>query len=122
MGTDVEMVSADRRITLPGFGMPINYLPKWSPTDREGRFPHAIADFVASDGVTVRERRMLEFITQITDKPEWNRNVFDETIVTKWRDEALQHGEAIFSAQMFDYVGTPSFVVWDYQENIFASL
>lgn len=70
MATDTQMTGMDddNRIRLPGFGEEITYLPDWDRGDDEwARFPHAIADALASSGVTVRERRMLEFINQITD-------------------------------------------------------
>lgn len=69
MATDTQMTGMDDdRIRLPGFGQEIVFLPGWKRDDDEWqRFPHAIADSLASDGVTIRERRMLEFINQITD-------------------------------------------------------
>ena len=64
----VEEVDDERRIKLPGFGLNIDHLPVWDRSDKEWkRFPHAIADALASAGVTIRERRMLEFVNQITD-------------------------------------------------------
>ena len=100
---------------LPGFGLPVDHMPGKYVRSRNTpytRFPHAIADNVASDGVTVRERRMLQFIDQISDKPEWERKVFDEEIVGKWRAEAGREdeeiGDVVLSEEMFEYV---SFVV-----------
>ena len=61
--------------------------------------------------MTLRERCMLTFVNSITDKPDWNRKVFEEEILTKWKVEALEmdwkkagvvHGD--FSEKMFDYV------------------
>ncbi|KAB8228811.1 DUF4246 domain-containing protein [Aspergillus alliaceus] len=107
------------RVRLPGFGQPLNNdLPiierKEGKDDEDGpytgqrrRFRHAISDSCNSVGVSVRERRMLEFINQITDKPEWDRKVFDEDIVSKWRNEACVHkeelGDYYLSSAMFDY-------------------
>ena len=106
----MEQESDDDRNELPGFGLPIDYLPKWSLRGDIKRFPHAIADDLSSKGVTVRERRMLEFINQVTDKPEWDRKVFDESIVSKWHDEACQRTEELndlyLSERMFDFVCT----------------
>ncbi|KIW04027.1 uncharacterized protein PV09_04850 [Verruconis gallopava] len=96
------------QLKLPGFGLPIDFLPRWNRHDEEWeRFPHGIADPMASDGVTVRERRMLEFVNQITDKPEWERKVFDDAIVEKWRAEACKYHEDIedefLSEEMFKH-------------------
>jgi hypothetical protein len=101
--------ASQQPIALPGFGKPLQHLPQWRFGDKPPqRFPHAIADHFASDGVTVRERRMLEFISQITDKPDWERKVFDESIVEKWREEACVHHEDLedvfLSSRMFHYV------------------
>jgi hypothetical protein len=73
MATDTQMTGIDNdpdRIRLPGFGKEVTYLPDpvWDRGAEEWeRFPHAIADALASSGVTLRERRMLEFVNQITD-------------------------------------------------------
>ena len=75
---------------LAKFGILLDQLPPWARTGEQSRLPHAIADYFASNGVTARERRMLEFINQITDKPEWERKVYDEAIVSNWRREAVR--------------------------------
>lgn len=75
-------------INLPGFGLPLDHMPKWKRDGEKLRFPHAIADFFAIEGVTCREQRMLDFINQITDKPRWTEKIYDETIVGRWRVEA----------------------------------
>lgn len=43
----------------------------------------------------VRERAMLAVMAALKDKPDWERKVLDETIVAKWRHEALKVGEAL---------------------------
>ncbi|KAE8362275.1 hypothetical protein BDV27DRAFT_166341 [Aspergillus caelatus] len=101
------------RVILPGFGQPLNdNLPTIEKEEgpykgQRRRFPHALRDSCYSVGVSVRERRMLDFINKITDKPEWERKVFDEDIVSKWRSEACEHSEELddyyLSAAMFDY-------------------
>jgi hypothetical protein len=90
---------------FPGFGLPV---------DHEGDgdlFPLAIgSEPWASMGVTLREKRMLDFINKITDKPDWEVKVFDEDIVARWRVEAdvrpdELEGDVLLSQQMFDFVG-----------------
>jgi len=100
---------------LPGFGLPVEHMPPWSHNPAKSkRFPHAIADFFANEGVTVRECRMLDFISRISDKPEWERKVFDEEIVEKWRAEGCVRNEAIrddiLSKRMFDFVSSNCFI------------
>jgi hypothetical protein len=88
---------------FPGFGLPV---------DHEGSdcFPLAIGTTPwASMGVTLREKRMLDFINKITDKPDWEVKVFDEDIVARWRAEAdvrpeELEGDVLLSQQMFDFV------------------
>jgi hypothetical protein len=95
-------ISTDGPTKLPGFGLPIDHMP-----EHTYRFPHAIADNYATQAITFRERRMLKFINQITDKPEWDRKVFDESIVSKWREEAEKklenEDDVLLSEPMFDY-------------------
>lgn len=99
------------RLCVPGLGLPVQHLPPYSlevGKDQSRRSPHAIADNVTPSGVTVRERRMLQFIDNITDKPDWHKKVFNETIVARWRAEAAVYKEelkdVILSSQMLDYV------------------
>jgi hypothetical protein len=103
-------IDTEEWVVLPGFGLPVQEMPSFSFGGKRTRFPHAIADFFASKGVTLRELRMLEFINQITDKPGWEEKVFNSDILSKWRAEASRPadvpGEADvhLSEQMFDYV------------------
>ncbi|KAL1405734.1 hypothetical protein Q8F55_007404 [Vanrija albida] len=99
----------------PGLGLPLDAYLKASVA--KGQFPPAVAhDFEQSqwqsNSVPTRERAMLWFISEITDKEGWERKVFDEAIVAKWRAELddfvskskdsvpLKRG---FSDQMFAY-------------------
>jgi hypothetical protein len=86
-------------IVLPGFGRPLDDYPDTFESKEKGtrlRFPHAIADGTVREPTSLRECRMLLFINQITDKPEWERKVFDDTIVEKWRKEAVAwHNESL---------------------------
>jgi Protein of unknown function (DUF4246) len=96
------------QLGLPGAGLPVNEQPDkaldWGTKTRH-RFPYAIIDW-SPQPITVRERSMLGFMNQITDKPEWRRKVFDEEIITRWRKES----EAIedFTTSMFNYVSSSS--------------
>jgi len=84
MGHENNMSSS--RLQLPGFGKPLSFRP--GPNDKF--FMHALwaENRFESVGLTLREVRMMEFINHITDKPKWERKVFDEEIVSKWRKEA----------------------------------
>lgn len=101
----------------PGFGLPLEFQPSWTrpqpgKPNENVRFPHAISDFFATTGVALREQRMLDMISQITDKPRWWEKIRDEDIVAKWRVEACGTVEQQrYSAQhldlkCFEYVST----------------
>ncbi|KAJ8080175.1 hypothetical protein PM082_017005 [Marasmius tenuissimus] len=94
---------------LPGFGLPVNTLPrykiaKYPSSSKSSRlcFPNAITSWCASN-ILVREQTMLSMMNEITEKPEWDRKVSDETIVAKWKDEALNKEGVDFSEAMFNY-------------------
>lgn len=90
---------------FPGLGLPIDHGGKNVTT-----FPLAVGYCPwISKGVTLREQRMLDFISHITDKPDWESKVFDDEIVSRWRAEADVRPEALegdvqLSTQMFDFV------------------
>ncbi|KAF9520691.1 hypothetical protein BS47DRAFT_1286740 [Hydnum rufescens UP504] len=52
--------------------------------------------------ITLRELRMLQFMNQITDKPDWYVKVFDCGIASKWKNEVLLSPESM-SEKMVDY-------------------
>ncbi|KAI7550002.1 hypothetical protein KC331_g3454 [Hortaea werneckii] len=60
---------------------------------------------------TLRERDMIAVLDKLTDKPDWEQKVYDDTILAKWREECKQAGESMriagrgegFSDAMFDY-------------------
>ena len=45
--------------------------------------------------LTIRERVIMDVTATIKDKPDWERKVFDETVVAKWRSEALLANEIV---------------------------
>ncbi|KXS95124.1 hypothetical protein AC578_2878 [Pseudocercospora eumusae] len=65
------------RIQLPGCGLELV---------QESDLPIAL-DWHASP-MTVKERAMIGLMLALKDKPQWDRKVFDEKIVSKWRTEA----------------------------------
>lgn len=110
MGTTTSASPSDAT-SRPGFGRRVDDETLTSEGGGGGPYEHALASApFQSRGVTVRERRMLEFMGQITDKPEWQRKVHDEEIVRKWREEAAREidvdgiQDVYLSEQMFDYV------------------
>ena len=92
------------QLGLPGSGLPVNHMPE-NPLDDEGRgrlrFPYAITDW-APHPVTAREQTMVSFISQITEKEDWRRKVFDDTIVSRWKQEKDAVDD--FTDAMFDFV------------------
>jgi hypothetical protein len=83
------------KIALPGIGLP---LKQESPLPFEGQ-----------DGnwrdvalpLTVRERIMIAIMAVLKDKPDWERKVFDETIVARWRQESVA-GNSVAQVQAED--------------------
>lgn len=83
------------RIKLPGFGLPLNH--------RFDSFKNAVMYWWGKP-LTVRELNMIELMNQITDKPSWDRKVFDDTITEKWRQEARDAEDLDVTEAMFDWV------------------
>ena len=89
---------AAESIKLPGFGLPVNYRP-------DDFFLNAVLDWSGTI-LTARELNMMAIMDKITDKPDWDKKVFDETIVQKWRQEALATKGMDVSEKMLDWVCT----------------
>ena len=92
---------AAERIKLPGFGLPVNYRP-------DEFFKNAVLDWSGTI-LTVRELNMMAIMNKITDKPDWDKKVFDDTIIQKWRQEALATEGMDMSEKMLDWVCTTVF-------------
>jgi hypothetical protein len=74
----------------PGLGLHLRYNNDGHPTT--GFYPigaHGSCGGAVSDPLTVREVAMMNIIERLTDKDEWYKKVFDESIVSKWHEEAL---------------------------------
>ena len=52
--------------------------------------------------LTAREYVMIEFMSNVTDKPDWDKKVFDEIIVGRWRTEAMKSGRDM-TKKMLDW-------------------
>nr|OQO25765.1 hypothetical protein B0A51_05975 [Rachicladosporium sp. CCFEE 5018] len=70
-------------LNVPGAGCTVE-----AELDISERFRHGVNDF-RQDRLVVREVAMLAVMDAITDKDSWTDKVFDETIVAKWRVEAM---------------------------------
>ncbi|KAF7979075.1 hypothetical protein HWV62_43573 [Athelia sp. TMB] len=117
---------------LPGFGLPVDFTPpralSFDEGDRSGEneaqhqgfsgelFPNALDNEESNQLrlTTLREIAMVRLMNEITDKQEWDRKVFDDTIVAKWKSETLpasdptnqqqaQATENALSEDRFDY-------------------
>lgn len=71
-------------VAPPSIGLPVSQL---SSLPTEGDHDHCW--FVHALPLTVRERVMMAVMAALKDKQDWEREVFDELIVNRWRAEAL---------------------------------
>lgn len=101
-------VTDDGRISLPGFGPPVNYMVErdsWSVSRQTilNRLPNALQEW-SPEPITVREKNMMQMINAITDKPDWRSKVNDWSILAKWQAEAVTEEGQGFTEKMFYYV------------------
>ncbi|BDD57675.1 hypothetical protein MAP00_003021 [Monascus purpureus] len=109
------MSSEPTRLRLPGWTLPLNHKPFNGEDDSlfpedHSLFSHALdyMDIERGDAnrITVhRELVMLRVMNSITDKPEWDRKVFDKEIMAKWREEISRSGEDV-TQKMMDWITT----------------
>lgn len=78
----------------PGLGLPLRHgrhLVSGDILEDESFYPIGAHHSCArSDSlpIPVRELAMMNIMNEITDKENWHREVFDEEIIAKWREEA----------------------------------
>ncbi|KAL2753308.1 hypothetical protein ACRALDRAFT_2029173 [Sodiomyces alcalophilus JCM 7366] len=105
------MSSNPGRIMLPGFGLPLKSIPSDDKAGPLPVFPSPLLGTWQASTLTIRELYMLWFVEQITNKPDWHIKVFNDEIVSKWKDEianvdwisAVGYEHGPFSDAMFDY-------------------
>ncbi|KAF8647080.1 hypothetical protein AX16_006914 [Volvariella volvacea WC 439] len=91
------------RSQLPGFGLPVNHAPEGftfpNSTDlaQTGRSDSALPPLM------LREIAMLQIMNLITDKPEWDKKVFNDEIVSKWKEEALADSAQSITPAMMEW-------------------
>jgi Protein of unknown function (DUF4246) len=72
----------------PGLGLPLRH----DDDPDTGFYPigaHGSCRGATSGLLPVREVAMMSIMERLTDKNDWHKKVFDESIVSKWREEAL---------------------------------
>lgn len=75
--------TGDGRLKVPGFFHYYRF-----ELDNDDRFRHGANDFQQSPRLTAREVAMLGVMNALTDKPDWQKKVFDDDIVGRWKEEA----------------------------------
>ncbi|KAI6866987.1 hypothetical protein KC338_g694 [Hortaea werneckii] len=93
-----------------GYQLPLNAATELDFTKHNQFFPfekYPSANPLRWHGTpaTLRERDMIAVLDKLTDKPDWERKVYDDGILAKWREECLRiagQGEG-FSNAMFDH-------------------
>ncbi|KAJ5670593.1 uncharacterized protein N7477_005956 [Penicillium maclennaniae] len=100
------MALQQERFDLPGFTLPLDCVRHESNNDgifdRDWLFPNALEEEGDADGFlyTFREILMMRVMNTITDKPDWERKVFNEDITNKWRKEVSESGQGVSKAMM----------------------
>lgn len=83
----------------PGLGRPLRHYPSrihWHA------YPVGHDEYCydnTSELLPVREVAMMIIIDRLTDKPEWEKKVFSEDVVAKWRTEALHYPDDLLWRQ-----------------------
>ncbi|KAF7181503.1 hypothetical protein CNMCM7691_000721 [Aspergillus felis] len=98
----MTMDSGNTRFDIPGYGVTLNSTP-----EDPDLFPNALEGSSFAERLnTHREILMMRALNSITDKPDWEKKVFDEEITAKWRKEIMDSGEDI----------TPNMMNWIIKE------
>ncbi|KAJ5787524.1 hypothetical protein N7457_002514 [Penicillium paradoxum] len=98
-------MSSNTQFDLPGFTKPLDYMPPQLQEYASRPFPNALCDYFGYSHsfqalYTHREIVMVQIMNSITEKPEWDRKVFNEEITSKWRREISQSGQDVTELMM----------------------
>ena len=107
----VHKLSTHKLSTMPdypGLGLPLRHNPQMD----YGHYPigaHGSCSGAKSDIIMIRELAMMSIMERLTDKENWEKKVFDDDIVSKWREEAL----AIPDSELADLASSSKRQYWD---------
>lgn len=83
-----QVITSTNMPDYPGLGLPLRH----NPQRDYGFYPigaHGSCYGADSKMLPVREVAMMSIMDRLTDKEDWHKKVFDDTIVSKWRKEAM---------------------------------
>ena len=80
--------SGNGPLKVPGF----NGVPVFYEHSKANRFAHGIADWQQIPQLFVNEVTMLQFMSYVTDQPDWENKVTDPQVLEEWH----QHAYAVF--------------------------
>ncbi|KAH8886347.1 hypothetical protein GQ53DRAFT_727710 [Thozetella sp. PMI_491] len=87
----------------PGAGFSVRH---WNYHDR--KYPigaHYNCSGTSSDLLAIREVAMMALVDKLTDKSNWQEKVYDDTIVAKWREEAMEPSKySLYSQATLDKI------------------
>ncbi|GFF34443.1 hypothetical protein IFM46972_04225 [Aspergillus udagawae] len=94
------------RFELPGLTLPLYFRPHREWTDVV--YANALDETDIENGYvgymfTLRELSMMRIMEAITDKPDWDKKVFNQEITDKWRKEISDSGQDI-TERMIEYI------------------
>jgi hypothetical protein len=97
----------------PGLGLPL----RPDQGTEYGHYPigaHGSCHGAHSDMLPIRELAMMSIMDRLTDKEDWQKKVFDDEVVSKWREEAL----AIPDEQFCKLANSGKSQYWDADGNL----
>ncbi|CAI7565253.1 unnamed protein product [Penicillium viridicatum] len=72
-------------LRVPGF----NGVPLFYEHSKDNRFAHGIADWRQTPQLFLRELSMLEFMSYVTEQPDWENKPEDPQILEEWHQHAV---------------------------------
>ncbi|KAI1451622.1 hypothetical protein F4805DRAFT_463601 [Annulohypoxylon moriforme] len=97
--TQLRQNANGERNKLPGFGLPFKDLP-----DEKDCFLDPFWKDLESIRLSPHEIRMMDFMNQVTDNPNWEELVFDNSIVDNWQKETSSTPSKTLNRNAFKYV------------------
>jgi len=65
---------------------------------------YCVSESTGAPLLSLREYNMMNFMNLVTDKPDWEKKCFDETVTKKWKSEAAATPDWGFSDKMANWV------------------
>lgn len=98
--------SSQAPLRVPGHGLPVDFevFDGIGPHTEISGFSHGFSQWIQDRRNTIKELAMIRIMDHLTDKLDWDRKVFDEKVMLKWKLEAMRDSRGLITEMTWEWM------------------